>query len=296
MKKITVCLMLIVLLLCSCTTETESITNETSPPVETQEAIPPHQNLTAQAAEFDSDKDLRVSLPQIGLQDVVIQNAINDQLLDEGLYGNVLLLADDRGNFADDCYLAITTSDMVYAYDCDTAAMATEIEVRDFDGDGYSEILLQQAVDAFGGAGQFFSRVFKFKNGSFETIFSSQIDNKLIDTGFRLEVLENETFKITNSDFGYQETFKVHSEHREAFLPYMYNENGDPDFHPLWVDSFNEFKATDIDNDGVYEILGKQYSCLSYHNNWFGDCYTVWKYNNETESFEISDAWFEPRS
>lgn len=311
MRKATFCLLLVVLLLSGCTEKETLSTSETISPTavstedttastEISSTIPPHQDLSALTGELDPEKDIRISLPQVGLRNVLILSASNMVRLNEDVWGKVFLLGDDRHGHGDDCYLAVIAQDKVYAYDCamwdNMSAMGAMLELRDFDGDGYSEILLQQAVDCFGGAGQYVSRVFKFKNNSFETIFCSMVDKKLIDTGFSLQILENESYQITNSDVGYQETFSVREEDRESLLPYMYDEDGDPELEQLWVDSFFEFKSADVNNDGIYEIVGKQYSCLSYHSNWLGDCCTVWSYSKDTEAFEIVDAWFEPKN
>ena len=282
------------------TETTEVPTEPTEPTVESKNPL--HQELTATVATWDSEENGRISLPQVGLEDVFILFVSNRVLLDEGVYGRVYLLGDDRNNrLGNDYYLAVVTSrGQLYAYDCalweEMTALDSVLEVCDFDGDGDQEILLQQAVDALGGAGQYASEVFDFRDEKIEPIFCSVVNEKLIDTGFSVTGQGKNSYVVKNTATGYQETFTVPEKYRQSLLPHLFNDDGTPQDDQLWVDSFHTFKATDVDGDGISEILGKQYSCLSWHSNGIGNCCTRWEYDPNTGAFEITDAWFEPYS
>lgn len=314
MKKLLVWLLLCALMLSGCggnSTPAEEVSTQTltaptqilevptqMSEVPTEETtVPPEtfcQGLSAQLGPWDWERDFRISLPQLGLQDVRVVCAYGSEELDTDVFCRTFLVTDDAHKHSAVWYLLLVTQDQIYAFDCGLAMDAT-LEVRDFDGDGYCELLLQQMMDLFGGAGQYASRVLEFKNGNFETIFTSLLDGHMMDTGFALHPLEKETYEVVNSVADYRETFTLLKEDSESFVHYMYDDKGTPQTDQLWVDSFCDFTSVDIENDGIYEIHATQYSCVSFHNNYFGECHTVWKYNANTENFEIYDAWFEPK-
>lgn len=60
------------------------------------------------------------------------------------------------------------------------------------------------------------------------------------------------------------------------------------------VDSFNLFEPDDVDEDGISEIVCRQYTCLNSHADYAGSAMTVLKYNSDTQEFYVYDAWFEP--
>lgn len=318
MKKILLSIvsMLLVFILCGCQLSGEPIdkaekTDEITTDVNTtdasdskEELYRDHQNLSKTESDFDNNTMLRVSLSDLGLENVIIKG-VEHISLGEKTGGTVYLLADDRyggSTMPADHYLAITVNDKIIVKDTSArenqACYAGNIEVRDFDGDLDEEILLHELVGMTGGAGSYLSRVFDFKDGEIVEMFSSshaENDYSVMDTGFSINLLEDHRFEIRNSITGYSETFQ-HEADNEEYYKWWYTDEGEiRNDCNIMADSFYEFFSVDIDGDYVYEIKCRQYVSLFSHSDFIGWAVTVLKYNNELSCFEIVEASFEPR-
>ena len=62
--------------------------------------------------------------------------------------------------------------------------------------------------------------------------------------------------------------------------------------HEILVDSLYELLPIDIDKDGIYEIMGRQYVSLVGHSDGIGSATTVLKFNNEISEFVIIETSF----
>jgi len=167
--------------------------------------------------------------------------------------------------------------------------------IHDVDGDKQEDVIIHQAVDAFGGAGQYRTMAYKVTDSELKELFKSPSDSELFDTGFRSKFLEGYKFQINNLYTGYSETFGFRNYRSKEVY---WDENGRPytpdtsDESLLWVDSFYNFCPKDVDGDGVFEFECEQYSCLYGHSDYIGDAKTVLKYNAKTLAFEVVSAEF----
>jgi hypothetical protein len=60
----------------------------------------------------------------------------------------------------------------------------------------------------------------------------------------------------------------------------------------LLVDSFYSFEPMDVDEDGVCELIGYQYTSLNGHTDYVGSAKTVLKYDKNKSEFVVIDAKF----
>jgi hypothetical protein len=255
-----------------------------------------HQDLEKNEISFFDDA-LHFDLKEAGLTNVFIRDMCpSSALVGDDLYARVYLVGDDRyrGNMStSDHYLMLIIEDKIILEDLKTgnynARLGGRIEVEDFDGDGYKEILVQEAADMFGGYGQHISRVYKYDDGQIKTIFSAFTDNEhRFDTGFSCTVLEDYNLKIQNKYTGYEEIFN----YRDARKTW-YGEKDCTHFDTkLLVDSFYDFKPMDVDDDGVCEVIGYQYTSLNGHTDYVGSAKTVLKYDKKKSEFVVVDAEF----
>lgn len=258
-----------------------------------------YQELKINVITYNQEEMFRISLSEAGLEDVFIQHATGFEKIDnESDWCQVFLLGNDRFEQSKPCdyYLAVLCYDKVYLKEAAICSLGSGIELCDFDGDGDKEILLQETVGMSGGAGQYSSSVLDFENGEFIEMFSDSValyngDNKT--TGFSIEILKENKYKIKNSITDYSEIFDFKNK-PEKYLNGLYDENGEVIKHEILVDSFFDFIPNDVDNDGVYEIVCRQYVSLIDHSDHLGNAKTILKFNNKTASFEIIDAEFEP--
>lgn len=262
-----------------------------------------HQELSLTETGFNADTMLRIDIPEVGLENVYVRQVSERILLDTETIGTVYLIADDRygGNRGtSDYYLLVIINDKLYVKDLSPqefnspASMGATLYFADLDGDKDKEILLQEVKGMSGGSGQYLSRVYDFTDSEIKKIFTSyDKENKYYNTGFDCTLLENHMLRIDNAFTGYTTTFEVVRENEEYFQ-WWYDDDGDLRNTSLWVDSFNRFEPEDVDDDGISEIVCRQYTCLNNHADYAGSAITVLKYNSDTKSFYVYDAWFEP--
>ncbi len=258
-----------------------------------------HQELSSSQVVFDSENMLRVSIPEVGLENVFIREASDVELIDKKVYGQVYLLADDR--FGADCglstqYLAVMYGDKLFVEELskkeDQGSCSGNIELCDINGDGDKEILLHECVGMTGGAGQYLSRIFDFVDNKTVEIFLSGNGLDNFDTGYSITILKNNKFAISNKYTDYNEEFCLVDRTDEYYKNFWYDENGNPSELEILVDSFYEFHPVDTDEDGVYEIFCRQYVSLIGHSDGIGCAETVLKYNSTTSSFDIISTEF----
>lgn len=166
-----------------------------------------------------------------------------------------------------------------------------QLHLCDVDGDGLDEIVVHQQIDAFGGAGQYLSRILKVDGEEICEIFNSGTSSSdgMFDTGFESEFLNGYKLKITNRHVNYSITIAISDRYADDFFDE--NGKGKRDISIL-CDSFMEFTPKDIDGDGVFEIECLQYVSLDGHADGIGYAKSALKLNTETQKFEVIQAEF----
>lgn len=165
------------------------------------------------------------------------------------------------------------------------------VYTRDIDGDKCDEIILQQTVDMFGGVGQFRSTVFNISDDELEIIFTSP-SNELFDTGFEGTAQDGFKLLISNRFTEYEKVISF-ADRKTHYIGVYYDETGKviKDCRIL-CDSFCEFYPEDVDGDGVFELVCLQYVSLNGHTDHIGDAYSVLKFSNDTNQFEVVSCEF----
>lgn len=262
-------------------------------------SIKEHQPLTSTEAVFDSTKSMRISVPEVGLESVLVSQLEDNVNLTDNGFGTVYLLADNRyeiNSTVADYYLVISINGKIVARDLsvweDQASFGATFYCVDLDGDKDEEIILQECIGLSGGAGQYLSRVFDFRNDEIIEVFSSKVKDEMFNTGFSVSVLKNRGLEIKNRYTDYCKKI-ILSDRTDGYYNAWYENNGEPKNLELMLDTFYKFEPYDIDNDGVYEIKVCQYTSLYGHTDFIGTAVSFLKYNEEENSFEICEAFFE---
>ncbi len=295
---------MVICCLTACDGDVSVNNGESADGTESREGYRNHQTLTAGRFSFDANSDLRVDIPEVGLKNVFIRTVSDTAKLDTDTYGRVYLLADDRyggGMSTSDHYLAVvlnhSSAVVVDLAKWDNqSCMSGTVTLCDLDGDGDSEIVLQETIGASGGAGQYLSRVFDFANGLLTELFTSMEDETdHFDTGFFATILPDCQLKVENRHTGYAKTVTVTGKDADYFR-FWYDEEGIPlESVGLLVDSFYHFVPEDVDDDGVYELRCCQYTSLIDHSDYVGTAISILKFDATTNSFVIVDADFEQK-
>lgn len=282
---------------CKSTDNNSNVQSSTNNSANKEHLYREHQELIATETSFDYNNMMRISIPEVGLQNMFIADISSEEKLFDDIYGRVYLLSDDRyGGSCMPCdnYIAILINGKLIVKDiAKLPAYFGDITLSDIDGDGDSEIILQETISITGGCGGYLSRVFDFKDSELIEMFSSiDENNNYFDTGYSITVLKNKKFIIKNRFSGYSEEFTDQRKTDDYYDGFWYDINGNPGNQEIMVDSFYEFSPINIDNDESYEVLCKQYVSLIGHADGLGHAKTILKYNKNSKQFEIIDTEF----
>lgn len=168
-------------------------------------------------------------------------------------------------------------------------ALGDDLYFADIDGDAIQEIIVHYDTGGCGGFGSFVSMVLKLENDEIHAL----LETYEFDTGFSSSFADGYQMTVVNEHTGYSLAFDAKEHYSEGF----FDENGKAKSqYSFFIDSFYEFAPQDVDKDGIYEIACKQYAHLQGHSDYVGDACSILKYNAETQTFEVIDAWFEPNT
>ena len=158
----------------------------------------------------------------------------------------------------------------------------------DIDGDQVQEILVHNDAGGLGGFGIYQVWVLKPENDDLRTLFysDSEFDSEF-DTGFESRFLEGHQLEVKNRFTGYKQIFDA-----TVYKEYIDGSDRLPEGN-INLDPFYVFQPTDIDGDGISEIMCKQYTNILDHADYTGSACSVLKFNQKTQSFEVVKAWFE---
>lgn len=195
-----------------------------------------------------------------------------------------------------DSYFAMETAGAVLFYDLGGRYLDDALYLNDIDGNGADDIIVQQCVDVFGGAGTFLSRVFKVEENTIVELFNSSTDylsddeTSRCNTGFSSEFLENHQLRITNASVGYSTTIDLSGRYADEF----FDETGKGKLNNRIIcDSFMEFSPKDVDNDDIFEIVCSQYVSLYGHADGIGYAKSVLKFDTSQQKFIVINAKFD---
>ena len=190
--------------------------------------------------------------------------------------------------------------DLYIEVDTGTQVITKELEVQvstlpvvnvflgDVDGDGIQEILVHDNTGGVGGAGLWRTWVLKVENDDIRILFKNFNE---FNTGFESRFLDGYQMEVKNNLTGYTLVFDVKNRYGE----YIDGSSQLPAGN-IWIDPFYVFEPQDKDEDGISEILCKQYTSYICHADYTGTACSVLKFNTQTQMFEVIDAWYEPNT
>jgi hypothetical protein len=161
-----------------------------------------------------------------------------------------------------------------------------EVLFGDVDGDEIQEILVHHNTGGVGGFGIWEVWVLKVEGKEIKTLFYNCSE---FDTGFESQFLEGYQMEVKNRLTGYSLVFDVKASYKARI-------DGSDTLldDEIWLDPFYFFEPQDTDNDGISEILCKQYTSVFGHADYTGTACSVLKFNTQAQVFEVVDAWYEP--
>lgn len=158
----------------------------------------------------------------------------------------------------------------------------------DVDGDDIKEILIHHNTGGLGGFGLWRTWVLKIEGAEIHTLFENFNE---FDTGFESRFLDGYEMEVKNKFTGYTLVYNI----KERYGEYI-DGSGKMPSGKIELDPFYVFEPKDVDDDGISEILCKQYSSIRSHADYTGTAHSVLKFNTDTQLFEVVDAWYEPNT
>ena len=151
---------------------------------------------------------------------------------------------------------------------------------------------MHQLVGSAGGAGSYKARIFKVIGNEIEELYCFDNENMLY-TGFFGRLKNGYVVEIRNSFTGKKHKLDMSGE--ERYEGVLFDADGKVIKNSGWgvmCDSFCEFSPNDIDGDGIYEIVCKQYVSLYSHSDGLGLAESVLRFDEGSQSFEVIDSDF----
>ena len=151
-------------------------------------------------------------------------------------------------------------------------------------------MLVHLVAGATGGAGSYDTRVVDLQGEQFVELFNFYG----FDTGYSVELLQDRKYRITNRFTGYSAEFSRNVED-DAYFDHWYDADGTIQEQELLVDSFFACEFLEPPGGGVYELSIRQYTSLVGHSDYIGDAVSVLTYDEETKTFQVTQASFDPQ-
>ena len=277
-KKLLLIVLLTLFVLCGCVNQTPA---ETTSPKETQPQT------------YPTETAVETTYPEM-LECATAEGFVTRESIDNNTPCHIRI-AKQRGDHA-------LTGDFSYVLyveiDTGTAVLKKELESKvspfpevslflgDVDGDGIQEIFIHDNTGGCGGFGLWRTWILKVEDNEIGILFQNYNE---FDTGFESRFLDGYQLEVKNRLTGYCLVFDVKKGHRNYIDDCKELPDGNIDLDPFYV-----FEPEDTDDDGISEVVCKQYTSIISHVDYTGTACSVLKFNTETLAFEVVNAWYEP--
>ncbi len=245
----------------------------------------PRPPITLTETKIPNTSDWKTTgLESIGLSGAEISHTM-DYSADSTLYFLTVHTVSDTRR---DLFIALERKDDVLIYPISEMCSLISCEVADVDGDKSFEIVM--LVDN-GGVWSHTAYVLKVESYRITPLFEKNLYIHPFEEGFSYTLRAPFELLVTNSITGYSTVIDFSD--REEYIGEVFDEKGNP--LGKWEakhDCFRTFTPKDVDNDGVYEIIGSMHTHLYSHADGIGDSECTLRYNKDSGEFEVIDARF----
>lgn len=197
---------------------------------------------------------------------------------------------EDSEDFFTNRYMIADTGERFIIEELFNGVGKPKIYYVDVDGEKGEEIVVHMNTGGNGGYGVHISYVFRLDENKFFSLFDSETD-RLMQNAFESELKADYKAVITCHETNFEKVIDL-SERKSVYDNNVFDSQGNPiNDYKIWFDSsFYRFEPVDTDNDGVYEIVCRQYSSLYSHFYFIGIAQLTLKCSDSM--FEIIDADF----
>lgn len=269
------------------TTETTTVEATTVEDVETEET-------TALETETTEAPTKRKTVKEFVKNDLGIANAI----ISEGkkVPNGVVYFVDEPVDYTvedieryKNRYIIVDTGERFLMKELHNGVGNNKVYFVDVDGEKGEEIVLHIDYAGNGGYGSYAGVIYKVEKDGISTIFDSETD-KLVTGAFESRLEAPFKAVVYCRDTGYEKvldfTDKEFSEKK-----YIFDAEGNPIVdYGVNFDSFYRFESKDVDKDGIYEIVCRQYASLGSHVSCVG--FTQCVFECDSGSAFVIDAKF----
>ena len=227
---------------------------------------------------------------------------------------NLLSVCKTDSLFADFILYLETGNEQILYYLGQYTSSYHKLYCADIDGDGLEEFIVSLAssgamIDTCS------NWILKYNGAGFSTLFNADGTNNTsnqinwIDTGFEYAFNDNYSISVRNTITGYRDQFDARELLEEWLTNTLYSSDGSVNTnHPLYerrfekdkwrqngygIYEFDVFFPSDLDGDGVYEIIASE--AITYYfelNIELGHGFTILNYSNQSGLLQVTDAVF----
>lgn len=262
------------------TTETTTVEETTVEDVETEET-------TALETETTEASTKRKTVKEFVKNDLGIANAI----ISEGKKvpnGVVYFVDEPVDHLVEDIeryknrYIVVDTGERILIKELHNGVGNNKVYFVDVDGEKGEEIVLHIDYAGNGGYGSYAGVIYKVEKDGISTIFDSETD-KLITGAFESRLEAPFKAVVYCKEAGYEKTLDF-SKGDFAERDFIFDAEGNPIVdYGVNFDSFYRFEPKDVDKDGIYEIVCRQYASLGSHVSCVGFTELVLSFDDNDE-------------
>ncbi len=174
-----------------------------------------------------------------------------------------------------------------------TRGELADIKICNVDGKAGDEIIFVAFNGGCGGAGGYDTYVFNVDKGSLNRIFyASRATSR--ESGFESKLIAPFSIEITNKYTGYRYVESLEEGH---WIRNYFDANGDPTFEGgAELDNISQIITDDVDGEGDYELICKQYTYFGSTAGFIGYSISTWNYDEALGEFIVIDAEYDPET
>ncbi len=206
-------------------------------------------------------------------------------------FGNLFVISMEKeARPLREIYFGIENGDEIIISQVTSSGYISNMDFCNVDGIQGDEVIVSSFNGGVGGAGGYDSYIFRVNKGVLDCIFFANRGNNE-NSGFESRLIAPFSLEITNKYTGYR--YVKDLKDCRWMVGQGFDENGVPisNFQAN-LDNIDSIETKDLDGDGVYELICRQYTSFGSTADYIGYAMSTWEYDEDEGEFIVIDTEF----